>query len=110
MRPLKIGTPNSMHLAITSRRSRPASRASSVGVRWMAIGGLSFAGALHVLKYASKSRRRQHPRSFFNGVEALFVRKPRPVSGRRGGAIQDRGAEAFHRPEVSPHPTRVQKL
>src|SRR5206468_7424748 len=31
-------------------------------------------------------------------------------SGRRGEAIQDDGAEEFHRPEVSPHPTRVQKL
>ncbi len=31
--PLKIGTPSSTHLTITSRRSRPASRASSVGVR-----------------------------------------------------------------------------
>ena len=31
--PWKIGTPISMHLEITSRRSSPASRASSVGVR-----------------------------------------------------------------------------
>ena len=31
--PWKIGTPISMHFSITSRRSRPASRASSVGVR-----------------------------------------------------------------------------
>src|SRR5215210_7010833 len=37
MRPWKIGTPISMHFSITSRRSRPASRASSVGVRWIAI-------------------------------------------------------------------------
>ena len=33
IRPLKIGTPNSTHLTITSRRSNPDSRASSVGVR-----------------------------------------------------------------------------
>jgi hypothetical protein len=31
--PLKIGTPISTHLTMTSRRSSPASRASSVGVR-----------------------------------------------------------------------------
>jgi hypothetical protein len=31
--PWKIGTPNSMHFEITSLRSRPVSRASSVGVR-----------------------------------------------------------------------------
>src|SRR3954454_6970994 len=35
--PWKIGTPSSMHFSITSRRSMPASRASSVGVRWIAI-------------------------------------------------------------------------
>ena len=33
IRPLKMGTPNSTHLVMTSRLSRPASRASSVGVR-----------------------------------------------------------------------------
>ena len=33
MRPWKIGTPSSMHFEITSRRSSPDSRASSVGVR-----------------------------------------------------------------------------
>src|SRR5262249_45905081 len=37
MRPSKIGTPSSMHLVMTDRRSRPDSRASSVGVRWTAI-------------------------------------------------------------------------
>ena len=37
IRPWKIGTPNSMHFSMTSRRSIPASRASSVGVRWIAI-------------------------------------------------------------------------
>src|SRR3954454_5721710 len=37
MRPWKIGTPISMHFSMTSRRSMPASRASSVGVRWIAI-------------------------------------------------------------------------
>src|SRR6188472_273312 len=36
--PWKIGTPSSMHFEITSLRSRPVSRASSVGVRWFAIG------------------------------------------------------------------------
>src|SRR3954447_675323 len=35
--PWKIGTPSSMHFSMTSRRSMPASRASSVGVRWIAI-------------------------------------------------------------------------
>src|SRR5919198_3024046 len=38
IRPWKIGTPISMHFSMTSRRSIPASRASSVGVRWIAIG------------------------------------------------------------------------
>ena len=33
MRPWKIGTPNSMHFEMTSLRSSPVSRASSVGVR-----------------------------------------------------------------------------
>ena len=33
IRPLKIGTPSSKHLSMTARRSNPASRASSVGVR-----------------------------------------------------------------------------
>src|SRR3954471_5478482 len=37
IRPWKIGTPSSMHFSMTSRRSMPASRASSVGVRWIAI-------------------------------------------------------------------------
>src|SRR5581483_7354173 len=37
IRPLKIGTPSSRHLAITSLRSSPDSRASSVGVRWLGI-------------------------------------------------------------------------
>src|SRR2546421_3518453 len=36
MRPLKIGTPTSMHLAITSRRFMFTSSASSVGVKWLA--------------------------------------------------------------------------
>src|SRR5829696_4546489 len=40
MRPWKMGTPISMHFSITSRRSRPASRASSVGVRWIAIAAV----------------------------------------------------------------------
>src|SRR3954469_8655803 len=42
IRPWKIGTPISMHLEITSRRSSPASRANSVGVRWIAIGTASW--------------------------------------------------------------------
>src|SRR3954453_9000799 len=37
IRPSKIGTPICMHLLMTSRRCMPASRASSVGVRWIAI-------------------------------------------------------------------------
>src|SRR4051812_26049238 len=37
IRPWKIGTPSSMHLRMTSRRCIPASRPSSVGVRWIAI-------------------------------------------------------------------------
>src|SRR5688572_10185272 len=43
IRPWKIGTPSSMHFMITSRRCMPASRASSVGVRWIAIYVSSFA-------------------------------------------------------------------
>ena len=35
--PWKMGTPISMHFSMTSRRSIPDSRASSVGVRWIAI-------------------------------------------------------------------------
>src|SRR3954453_19258443 len=37
IRPWNIGTPSSMHLEITSLRCIPASRASSVGVRWIAM-------------------------------------------------------------------------
>src|SRR4051794_34615975 len=37
IRPSKIGTPICMHFVMTSRRCMPASRASSVGVRWIAM-------------------------------------------------------------------------
>src|SRR4051812_11275873 len=37
IRPSKIGTPICMHLLMTSRRCIPASRASSVGVKWIGI-------------------------------------------------------------------------
>src|SRR3954464_8788116 len=37
IRPSKIGTPICMHFVITSRRCIPASRANSVGVKWIAI-------------------------------------------------------------------------
>src|SRR4030088_2974352 len=42
MRPLKMGTPFSRHFKSTSLRAKPASRASSVGVRWLAIGESSY--------------------------------------------------------------------
>src|SRR3954464_4032875 len=37
IRPWKIGTPISIHREMTSRRCMPASRPSSVGVRWIAM-------------------------------------------------------------------------
>ncbi len=60
IRPLKIGTPSSTHLTMTSRRSRPASRASSVGVRWLAMRDSLLCGcSLHGRKYASSPGRAQ---------------------------------------------------
>src|ERR1700742_255213 len=46
--PWKIGTPSSMHFSMTSRRSIPASRASSVGVRWIAIDAIPPDEVCHV--------------------------------------------------------------
>src|SRR5215217_6837588 len=54
MRPWKMGTPISMHFSITSRRSKPASRASSVGVRWIAIGLATSRAVCHVHRKVAK--------------------------------------------------------
>src|SRR5687767_13222467 len=53
MRPWKMGTPSSMHFSMTSRRSMPASRASSVGVRWIAISTSPPGEVCHVGRHGS---------------------------------------------------------
>src|SRR3954469_1427398 len=67
--PWKIGTPSSMHFSMTSRRSMPASRASSVGVRWIAISTSPPGEVCHVSCHGSAFTgcpQRQPPQSLLN--------------------------------------------
>src|ERR1700691_3704711 len=82
--PLKIGTPISTHLTMTSRRSRPDSRASSLGVRWIAIGPVPPLSALHILKYCALGRRAQSKFWLVAGLDERMVDGPAAIPAPMG--------------------------